>query len=193
MWRWLACLGALAMISTASTAAAADNDAAGSAKTLSYTMKDLSGKPLELKQYSGKVVLFVNVASYCGYTKQYDGLQKLHDKYADKGLVVVGVPCNQFGKQEPGTATEIAEFCQKNYGVSFPMLEKVDVNGDGACDLYKHLTSVEAKPKGAGKVSWNFEKFLVGRSGEVVGRFGSAVAPESDELMAAIEKELSAK
>ncbi|MFO1062852.1 MAG: glutathione peroxidase [Pirellulales bacterium] len=170
--------------------ATAEENGSGDGKALSFSMKELSGKPVDLKKYQGKVVLFVNVASFCGYTKQYSGLEALFEKYKDKGLVVIGVPCNQFGSQEPGSATEIAEFCQKNYGVTFDMLEKVDVNGDKACDLYKYLTNVETNRKGKGKVSWNFEKFLVDRTGQVVGRYGSGVEPDSKELTEAVEKAL---
>jgi glutathione peroxidase len=155
---------------------------------LNFTMTSLAGKPVELSQYQGKVVLIVNVASECGYTKQYKGLQALHDKYAKQGLVVLGVPCNQFGEQEPGTAADIAKFCEANYKVKFDMLDKVEVNGAGACPLYKHLTGKDAKF--AGPIKWNFEKFLIAKDGTVVGRFGSAVEPESEKLAGAIEGEL---
>lgn len=157
---------------------------------LKFKMKNLAGEEVDLAKYQGKVVLFVNVASRCGYTPQYEGLQALHEKYKDKGLVIVGVPCNQFGAQEPGTSTEIAEFCKANYGVTFDLLEKVDVNGDSQCDLYKHLTSKETNPKSAGKVKWNFEKFLIGRDGAIAGRFGSGVSPDSAELIKAVEEAL---
>ena len=136
-------------------------------------------------------MLFVNVASECGLTPQYRSLQALHESLGPKGLVVIGVPCNQFGGQEPGTASEIQSFCQKNYGVTFPMLEKVDVNGDKACALYKHLTSLETKPKGAGKVGWNFEKFLLGRDGQVAARFNPTTEPDSEELLKAVKAELA--
>jgi glutathione peroxidase len=163
---------------------------------LAFTMKSLEGEPVDLEKYEGKVVLFVNVASNCGYTKQYTGLQKLHETFGEKGLVVVGVPCNQFGGQEPGTSKEIQEFCSSKYNVSFDMMEKVNVNDDtkkniAACDLFKYLTSVDAKPAGKGAVKWNFEKFLVNRKGEIVARFASGTAPESDEMIAAIEKALA--
>ncbi len=158
----------------------------------SFKMKSLSGEEVDLSKYSGKVVLAVNVASKCGYTPQYEGLQELYEKYKDKGLVVVGVPCNQFGRQEPGTASEIAEFCESKYSVTFDMLEKVDVNGDQACDLYKYLTSQDVEPAGAGNVKWNFEKFLIAKNGKVVGRFPSSTKPMGDELIQQIEKQLSA-
>lgn len=161
---------------------------------LAFSMKNIDGKSVDLSQYEGKVVLFVNVASRCGYTKQYTGLQQLHEKYAEKGLAVVGVPCNQFGAQEPGTNDEIKQFCSSKYSVTFDMLDKVNVNDDGsgkACPLYGYLTGVETKPAGKGKVKWNFEKFLLDRKGDVVGRFGSGVEPTSKELTEAIEKALA--
>lgn len=166
------------------------------AKALSFKMESLEGKPVELKSYAGKVVLVVNVASQCGLTGQYEGLQKMYDKYKDKGLVILGFPCNQFGSQEPGSSQEISEFCKKNYGVTFDMFQKVAVNDKGdvkACDLYRYLTSVDAKPKGKGDVSWNFEKFLLNRKGEVTGRFKPQTAPDDAGLLAAIEQELAAK
>jgi len=155
---------------------------------LSYTMKSIDGKDVELSKYKGKVVLFVNVASYCGYTKQYKGLQELHDKYGKDGLVLIGVPCNQFGKQEPGNDREISEFCTKKYNVTFPLLSKVEVNGGGACDLYKFLTSKQTDPKFAGPIKWNFTKFLVNKQGEVVQRFEPGVKPE--QMADAVETEL---
>ena len=158
-----------------------------------FKMKKLDGKDADLSAYNGKVVLFVNVASQCGYTPQYKGLEALYEKYSDKGLVVVGVPANDFGKQEPGTNDEIADFCKKNYGVKFDMLAKVTVKGDDKCDLYKYLVQQETKWNSKGEVKWNFEKFLIGRDGKVAGRFGSGVDPESDELSEAIEKELEKK
>lgn len=161
---------------------------------LAFSMKNIDGKSVDLSQYEGKVVLFVNVASRCGYTKQYTGLQQLHEKYAEKGLAVVGVPCNQFGAQEPGTNEEIKQFCSSKYSVTFDMLDKVNVNDDGsgkACPLYGYLTGVDTKPAGKGKVKWNFEKFLLDRKGNVVGRFGSGVEPTSKELTEAIEKALA--
>ena len=161
---------------------------------LAFSMKNIDGKSVDLSQYEGKVVLFVNVASRCGYTKQYTGLQQLHEKYAEKGLAVVGVPCNQFGAQEPGTNEEIKQFCSSKYSVTFDMLDKVNVNDDSsgkACPLYGYLTGVDTKPAGKGKVKWNFEKFLLDRKGNVVGRFGSGVEPTSKELSEAIEKALA--
>ena len=160
---------------------------------LNFTMNDLSGKPTDLSQFQGKVVLIVNVASKCGYTKQYAGLQSLYKKYEKEGFVIVGVPANDFGRQEPGSDSEIAEFCQKNYGVTFPMMSKVVVKGTGICPLYKFLTSKETNPKFAGDISWNFEKFLVARNGEIVRRFKTKVDPLSVEITEAIEAELKKK
>jgi glutathione peroxidase len=153
-------------------------------------MKSLTGQEVDLAQYQGKVLLIVNVASECGYTPQYKGLQALYSTYGPSGLMVLGVPCNQFGHQEPGTSAQIAQFCQKYYGVTFDMFEKVDVNGRNQCELYKQLTSADAHAKYPGPIQWNFEKFLIARDGSVVARFGSSVAPESKALVEAIEREL---
>ena len=161
------------------------------AKPLSFTMKSLDGEDVELSKYEGKVVLIVNVASKCGLTRQYDQLQALHEEYAEDGLAVLGFPCNQFLGQEPGTAAEIKEFCRVNYGVTFDMFAKVEVKGDGACDLYKTLTAIDTEPVGAGKISWNFEKFVIGRSGEVVARFSPRTSPDDPELVKLIEAELA--
>lgn len=175
------------------TVFAADKEEKKVPEVLKFKMKKLDGKDADLAAYSGKVVLFVNVASQCGYTPQYKGLEALHEKYAEKGLVVVGVPANDFGKQEPGTNEEISDFCKKNYGVKFDVLSKVTVKGDDKCDLYKYLTRQETKWNSKGEVKWNFEKFLIGRDGKVAGRYASGVDPESDELIAAIEAELEKK
>jgi len=158
---------------------------------LQFTMQSLAGEAVDLAQYQGKVLLIVNVASECGYTPQYRGLQALYDRYAPDGLAVLGFPCNQFGQQEPGTAGQIAAFCGTRYGVAFPMFEKVDVNGRNQCDLYKYLTSQGTSAQSAGPIQWNFEKFLVARDGTVAGRFRSSVAPESKALVEAIEQELA--
>ncbi|MCA8997295.1 MAG: glutathione peroxidase [Planctomycetaceae bacterium] len=154
-------------------------------------MKTLTGKPVDLKEYQGKVVLMVNVASKCGATPQYAPLQSLYEKYKDKGLVVLGFPCNQFGRQEPGSAEDIQEFCEANYGVTFPMFSKIDVNGEEAAPLYKYLTSEETNPKHAGKIRWNFEKFLIGRDGQIIDRFATGVQPDEPQVIAAIEEELA--
>jgi glutathione peroxidase len=142
---------------------------------------------VNLAEYQGQVVLMVNVASECGYTPQYEGLQALHKKYAGRGLRVLGFPSNDFGAQEPGTDAQIADFCKKNYGVEFDMFSKIKVLGSGKAPLYRTLTST---PKFSGEVSWNFEKFLIGRDGEVIGRFKSPVEPLSAELTGAIEAAL---
>jgi glutathione peroxidase len=157
---------------------------------LRFTMESLDGKRVDLSQYQGKVVMVVNVASKCGLTPQYEQLQKMHKKYADQGLAILGFPCNQFLGQEPGSSEEIAEFCKKNYGVGFDMFAKIDVNGDKAADLYKLLTSLDTKPTGAGNISWNFEKFVLDKDGFVVGRFGPRTKPDSPEVVKLIEEQL---
>src|SRR5262249_4826312 len=144
---------------------------------LNFKMKDIEGKEVDLSQYQGKVVLFVNVATYCGNTPQYKGLEEVYEKYKDKGLVVIGVPANEFGKQEPGSDKEIADFCKSKYQVTFPMMSKVVVKGEGITPLYKYLTAKETNPKFAGDVTWNFEKFLVARNGEVAARFKPGTKP----------------
>jgi glutathione peroxidase len=157
---------------------------------LDFKMKSLDGQEIELSKYKGKVVLIVNVASRCGLTPQYEQLQSLHQKYASKGLAIIGFPCNQFGAQEPGTSQEIKQFCSTKFGVTFDMFSKIDVNGDDACPLYKHLTSLDTKPKGAGKIEWNFEKFVLNRKGEVVARFAPRTKPDAPEVLKVIEAEL---
>lgn len=147
----------------------------------------LDGKPESLSVFAGKVVLAVNVASRCGFTPQYAGLQKLYDRYADQGFVVAGFPCNQFFRQEPGTAEQIQEFCSLNYGVTFPLFAKLDVKGENQNPLYAILSESADDSGKAGNVKWNFEKFLVGRDGRVVRRFRSKVVPEDPSLVTAIE------
>ena len=159
---------------------------------LDFSMKANNGKEVSLSKYAGKAVLFVNVASKCGNTPQYEQLQALHQEYAAKGLAIVGVPCNQFGSQEPGTDEEVLAFCKKNYGVEFDLLSKVDVNGEKRCDLYAHLTGLDLKPRGKGDVKWNFEKILLDRSGTPVARFGAKTKPDDKALVAAIESALEA-
>jgi glutathione peroxidase len=158
---------------------------------LDFEMKSLAGKPVKLEKYQGKVVLIVNVASECGLTPQYEDLQELHKKYADKGLAILGFPANEFGKQEPGTDEEISEFCTKNYGVEFDMFSKVVVKGEGQCPLYKFLTSEETNPAAPGPISWNFEKFLISKDGKIAERFSPKVKPTSEEVVKAIEAELA--
>lgn len=147
----------------------------------------LSGKLESLSQYSGKVLLAVNVASRCGFTPQYAGLQALHDRYSDQGFAVVGFPCNQFFHQEPGSAEQIQEFCRLNYGVTFPLFAKLDVKGPDQHPLYAILSQAADDAGKAGNVRWNFEKFLVGRDGRVARRFRSKVVPEDATLVEAIE------
>lgn len=160
---------------------------------LNFKMKSLAGKEVDLAKYQGKVLLIVNVASECGYTPQYKPMQALHEKYSGQGLAVIGVPCNQFGAQEPGSEQQIQAFCDKNYGVKFDMLSKVDVNGPNACGLYQYLTKVSTKPEGPGKIGWNFEKFVIGRNGEVVARFSPGTEPNDPEVLKVIEAELAKK
>ncbi|WP_101397272.1 glutathione peroxidase [Phycicoccus duodecadis] len=155
-----------------------------------FSATTLSGAPQNLDAYAGQVVLVVNTASQCGFTPQYDGLEKLWQEYQDQGLVVLGFPCNQFGGQEPGTAEEIGEFCRVNHGVTFPMFDKVEVNGDGADPLFRWLRKEAKGALGSEKIKWNFTKFLVGRDGRVIKRFGSSTKPE--KLAGAVEKALAA-
>lgn len=158
---------------------------------LQFKMESLDGKEVDLSKYKGKVTMIVNTASKCGNTKQYADLQKLHEKYAEKGLAILGFPANEFGKQEPGSNEEIGEFCQKNYGVKFDMFSKIVVKGEGKAPLYQYLTSAETNPQFPGEISWNFEKFLIGRDGKIAARFAPKVKPESPEVIAAIEAELA--
>lgn len=160
---------------------------------LDFKMTGIDGKELDLSKYKGKVVLIVNVASKCSNTPQYAALQKMYTDHEKDGLVILGVPANEFGKQEPGSNEDIVKFCTKEYGVTFPMTEKVVVKGDGITPLYKYLTDKETDPKHAGEITWNFEKFLINRKGEVVARFSPKTKPDSDEVTKAIKAELEAK
>jgi glutathione peroxidase len=144
-----------------------------------FSVDDIHGKPVPMSRYKGKVLLVVNVASKCGFTPQYKGLETLHEKLHAKGLEVLGFPCNQFGAQEPGTEAEIASFCELNYGVTFPMFAKVDVNGDKAAPLYRYLKSAKPGLLGSEAIKWNFTKFLVDRNGDVVARYAPNDTPES--------------
>jgi len=190
------CLSMLALATVSGSLAltiGAEKETKPVTSPLEFTVKGIDGKQVDLSQYKGKVVLFVNVASRCGYTPQYEGLQKLHDTYGKDGLVVIGVPANEFGAQEPGSDEDIAKFCKTSYAVNFPMLSKVVVKGDGITPLYNFLTSKDTNPKFAGAIGWNFEKFLINRKGEVVNRFKSGVSPDSDAMIKAIKAELEAK
>ena len=155
-----------------------------------FTLNSIDGQSAPLSQYKGKVMLLVNVASKCGYTPQYTGLESLYKKYKDSGLVVIGVPANNFGGQEPGTNEEIKTFCTRTYNVTFPMMSRVSVKGDDETPLYRYLTDPSQNPATGGDVKWNFTKFLVGKDGKVIARFEPKVTPESPELTAAIEQAL---
>jgi glutathione peroxidase len=154
---------------------------------LSWDLTGLDGEPLEAELFDGKAVLIVNVASRCGLTPQYEGLERLQRRFGELGFTVLGVPCNQFAGQEPGTPEEIQEFCSATYGTSFPMTSKLDVNGQRRHPLYESLVSVPDADGRAGEVEWNFEKFLVSPAGDVVGRFRPPVAPEDEPVVQAIE------
>jgi len=160
---------------------------------LDFKMKSLAGQEVDLKKYQGDVVLIVNTASKCGLTPQYKGLQMLHDAYHGRGLTILGFPANNFSGQEPGTDAQIGEFCQKNYGVKFDMFSKISVKGDDTAPLYKFLTEPATNPKFSGDIRWNFEKFLIGRDGQVIARFAPPVAPDSKEVLAAVEAALAQK
>ena len=197
MWKFashLAIAGMFAMSQAVSAEdQAAEKPAAKTPAALNFKVQSLEGKEVDLAQYQGKVVLVVNVASKCGLTPQYKALEALYQKYSGQGLVILGFPCNQFNGQEPGTAEEIRKFCTSKYNVTFPLMAKVEVNGAGACDLYKYLKALDAKPKGPGEITWNFEKFVIGRNGEVVARFQPQTTPDAAEVIAVIERELGKK
>ncbi|MCG3128328.1 MAG: hypothetical protein CHACPFDD_03211 [Phycisphaerae bacterium] len=163
--------------------------AAGGA--LGFKLTDIDGKEVDLASYKGDVVMLVNVASRCGLTPQYEQLQALHEKYAGKGLRIVGVPANNFGGQEPGDNAAIKEFCTHKYKVGFAMMSKVSVQGEDKCPLYQFLTAKETNPKFAGEIKWNFTKFLIGRDGTVIARFEPRTKPDSDEVVKAIEAALA--
>lgn len=152
-----------------------------------FTMKAIDGKTVTLSQFKGQVLLMVNVASQCGYTPQYEGLEKLYETYKSQGFVIAGFPANNFGEQEPGTDAEIQTFCKSKYSVTFPMFSKISVAGADQAPLYRFLTDRSANPKTGGEIQWNFTKFLVDPSGKVVARFESAVEPNSKEVISAIE------
>jgi glutathione peroxidase len=175
-------------LSTMNEANAAQSQSAG---IYTYTAKALDGKDIKLSDYRGKVLLVVNTASACGFTPQYAELEKLHEKYSGEGLVVLGFPCNQFGHQEPGSSGDIANFCQKNYGVQFQMFDKIDVNGKDTHPLYKFLKENAPGVLGSEGIKWNFTKFLIDKNGHVVKRYAPSVKPL--EIADDIEKELKAK
>jgi len=157
-----------------------------------FTMKDIDGSDVKLDKYKGSVVMIVNTASRCGYTPQYEGLQKIYDQYKDRGFVVIGFPANNFMGQEPGTEKEIKEFCTLKYNVTFPMFSKISVTGTDQHPLYGFLTNKKTNPEFGGDISWNFNKFLIGRDGKVIGRWGSKEKPEDPAVTTAIEKQMEA-
>jgi len=158
-----------------------------------FTVKDIDGKDVKLDQYQGKVVMIVNVASKCGFTSQYEGLQKIYSQFKERGFVILGFPANNFLNQEPGANEEIKQFCSLNYNVTFPMFSKISVKGKDIAPLYKYLTEQETNPQFSGNISWNFNKFLIDQHGNIVDRFGSKVKPQSEEVTQAIENILSKK
>ena len=173
-------------------AAASAQEGAPMPSIYDFTLKDIDGRDRSLAEFKGQVLLLVNVASKCGFTKQYAGLEKLHQAYKDRGFVVLGFPANNFMGQEPGTEAEIKSFCSLNYGVTFPMFSKISVKGKTIHPLYAYLTDEELHPGSGGAVGWNFNKFLVGPDGKVLAHYGSRTAPEDPELAAAIEAALQA-
>src|SRR6266699_478000 len=163
----------------------------GASSVYEFTLNSIDGAPAPLSGFKGKVVLLVNVASKCGYTPQYAGLEKLYETYKDKGFVIVGVPANNFGAQEPGTNEEIKTFCSRTYNVTFPMMSKVSVKGSDKTPLYHYLTDASTNPKTGGDIKWNFTKFLIDKKGNIAARFESAVTPDSTEMAKAIEQALA--
>jgi glutathione peroxidase len=156
-----------------------------------FTLNSIDGQPTPLSSFKGKVVLLVNVASRCGFTPQYSALESLYEKYKDRGFVIVGIPANNFGAQEPGTNQEIKTFCTAKYHVTFPMMAKVSVKGSDITPLYQFLTDKTSHPETGGEIGWNFTKFLVGPDGKVIARFDSAAEPDSPQVIAEIEKALA--
>lgn len=159
--------------------------------SLDFQVQDIDGKPVDLTKYKGEVVLIVNTASQCGLTPQYKGLEAIYEKYKKQGFEVLAFPANNFGKQEPGTNSEIKTFCSSKYNVSFPLFSKIEVKGEGIHPLYQFLTGKESNGKYAGIIKWNFTKFLVNRKGEVIARFEPEVTPESNNVIKAIETALA--
>ena len=155
-----------------------------------FTVKDIDGKDVNLKDFSGKTVLIVNVASKCGYTYQYEGLEKLYEKYKDKGFVILGFPTNNFLGQEPGTNEQIKEFCSLNYGVTFPMFSKISVKGKDKEPLYDYLIDKKTDPEFGGAITWNFNKFLIGKNGDIINRFDTKTNPDDPAIISAIESAL---
>jgi glutathione peroxidase len=180
----------LSLLLVAGIAAAQTKTGGKVPDVLSFTMDNINGKPVNLAKYQGSVLLIVNTASQCGFTYQYEGLEILHKRYASRGLSILGFPSNDFGQQEPGSNAQIRQFCQANYGVEFDMFSKIQVLGDDKVPLYRYLTSPQTS-KFPGEIEWNFEKFLINRDGQIVGRFKSDIEPESPEMINAIERALA--
>ncbi len=187
MERWNMICGAGALVLMACSLASA----AEPKSPLDFKMKSITGEDVDLSQYKGKVVMIVNVASYCGNTKQYKPLEEMYVKYKDKGFVVLGFPANEFGAQEPDSNETILKFCKDKYSVDFPMFAKIVVKGEGIAPLYDFLTGAKTDPDNAGPINWNFEKFLIGRDGKVAKRFAPKTSPESKDVVDAVEAELA--
>lgn len=168
-------------------------DIAFGASVYDFKMKDIDGKDVKLKQYKGKVIMIVNTASRCGYTPQYEGLEAIYKKYKDQGFVVLGFPANNFRGQEPGTDKEIKEFCTLKYNVTFPMFSKISVKGEDQHPLYKYLTDKATNPEFAGDITWNFNKFLIGKDGKIVARYETKMKPDDGTVTAEIEKLIAVK
>ena len=183
----IACLSIVKAISLKSETVAPES---AYTSVYDFTVTDIDGKPVKLEAYKGKTVLIVNVASKCGYTPQYEGLQATYAKYKDRGLVILGFPANNFMGQEPGTNEEIKQFCSLKYNVTFPLFAKISVKGEDKHALYKFLTDKATNPEFGGEISWNFNKFLIDKSGKIVARFGSGDKPEGDKVTQAIEQAL---
>lgn len=185
-------IGALMMLGSA-VASWADEPAPSTQparSALDFTMNDIDGHPVDLSKYHGQVILMVNVASKCGNTPQYEGLEAMYQKYKDQGLVILGFPANNFGQQEPGNNEQIKEFCQSTYDVKFPMFSKISVKGDDIAPLYQYLIQQQTAPQPAGEISWNFEKFLIGRDGRVIARFSPRTQPDDPKVVEAVEAQL---
>jgi glutathione peroxidase len=182
---WAAFADDAAKVSPPAAPAATDKPAA-----LNFSVKDIDGKDVDLSSYKGKVLLVLNVASYCGNTHQYDGLERLYTRYKDKGLVIMGFPANNFGAQEPGSNAEIKEFCTSQHHVDFPMFAKVSVKGNDTAPLFKYLIAQDSQPVSKGDIAWNFEKFLINREGKLVNRFANKTEPEDATIVKAIEDNL---
>ncbi len=188
--KYLFIITLIAVISSCSTKPVKQEKKMTDKNIYDMELTKINGEKITMSDYKGKVILIVNTASKCGYTKQYDGLQKLYDDYKNKGFVILGFPANNFMRQEPGTNQEIQNFCRINYGVSFPMFEKISVKGEDIDPIYEYLTSKETNPEFGGNITWNFNKFLISKNGQIVNRFKSGDKPQSDIIKTAVENEL---